>query len=170
MRRLDFRYLGSLLQVGVPITEPALLPRDRGTSSEMCIIVENWWMEEVSLQLPLSMHLRIAAIALWGLWPCPLVLSAPCSLDLQPSLSEEDTLWHSPLSESLSLGETICLCSPLLPSLTVILRPSHFMLFQTLAQKCFALHTETFMCNLMNWSNSGPKNPCHDSWAASVTY
>lgn len=170
MRRLYFRYLGSLLQVGLPITEPVLLPRDRGTSSGMCIIVENWWMEEVSLQLPLSMHLRIAAIALWGLWPCPLVLSAPCSLDLQPSLSEEDTLWHSPLLESLSLGETICLCSPLLPSLTVILRPSHFMLFQTLAQKCFALHTDTFMCNLMNWSNSGPKNPCHDSWAASVTY
>jgi len=51
-----------------------------------------------------------------------------------------------------------------------MLGPSRFMLFQTLAQKCFTLRTEAFMCNLMNWSNAGTESPCSDSWAASVTH
>lgn len=65
--------------------------------------------------------------------------------------------------ECFSTGETICPHSLPLPPLAVILGPSHSMLFQTPAQKCFALHAEAFMCNPMNRSNSGTGSLCRDS-------
>lgn len=83
-------------------------------------------------------------------------------LNIPPS--RKKTPFGIPLpSESFSVGGNHLSPQPSLVPLAVILVPSHFMLFQALAQKCFTLHREAFMCNLMNWSNSGTESPCRDS-------
>lgn len=145
-------------------------PGLRARSSGMCVIAELCWMEEAGLQLPLSKHWEISLQALGNGSRCPPssvnIFFSPHSPAALPNIppSRKKTPFGIPLSsESFSVGETICLHSLPLPPLAVLLGPSPFMLFQTLAQKCFTLHTEAFMCNLMNQSNSSTESPCRDS-------
>lgn len=142
--------------------EPALLPRAEGQKpcdkrySKALLGGRGW---SVASSLPQALgngnHCPLRSVS------TPLSPHPPVAL---PFCSQKKTPFGILLSsESFPVGEKICLRNLPLPPLAVILGPSHFTLFQALAQKCFTLHTKAFMCNLMNRSNPGTASPCHDS-------